>query len=343
MEWAQEGLQEGLSGDLDSDPGMKRIIRLSGPAYTEMQKFLEDFGAIHIQLDGVMKRLEHPSGRTEWVSVEGEAAWNEMHNGEKTADPEQPPPHVQPVSAQRVAVPVEAVGMLPPPPNPGLPNETSMVSWVRGYLMEHMHLDETKAGICERLLLDNDITTTKALGSLTADKMAKVISSARPELSVGMTTNMELLYAAAQELVKSETVSYAAGNSDVASASELALLKAQLEAQALALAAHSVENERTKRELEAMRKKTAGLKASQQQGGGGGQGGLMQMSANASAEANAEALRGAAVEDMLRHPEIIQMRTQVHHLAAAQPAAEQQRAAAHAKGKAELFGRGSSK
>jgi len=68
-----------------------------------------------------MKRMQHPSGKMEKVSVEGEGAWREMLLSPAAT---KAPPGVQPTRPQGVTV---AVSTADAPPNPRHVTETGPI------------------------------------------------------------------------------------------------------------------------------------------------------------------------------------------------------------------------
>ena len=128
-----------------------------------------------------------------------------------------------------------------------------------------------------KLLHENDITNIATLASMSPNEMKDVIASASPPLKPGLKIQLVHLH---EEAVQTMGWGKTPGGSiDVDKAvSKISSMEAQLFAQAQLLDEHSKE---TKREFDAMKKKTAGIKMDKQRpGSGGGGGGLVQIQAN---------------------------------------------------------------
>lgn len=315
LDWAQEGA---VATNEESFDSIKGVLELSGQAYSDMLTFLLKFGDINSQLKG-MKRLQRPDGSTEWVSIEGEAEWRRMHCETNVSAG----PLLSNEQGRSTSVEVEDISITLPPTNLSLHKEASLISWIDQRLVTDKHVHTSKATTCKQLLWDNDITTTEVLGSLDPQAMAKVIESADPQLTVGMKTHMMCLYEEARALFSHHSTPTAAGCGAVASASDVAELREKLEAQG--------------RDLCIVKKKTDGLKPGKPPAGGGG--GLVQV--NASEDAHDTLVSGAVIEEILRHPTMIDIQTCVHHLASQQPDQEQQTMNDHVQAKCALFGKSS--
>ena len=66
--------------------------------------------------------------------------------------------------------------------------------WVKEVLIRDKYVDPMKAVICEQLLLSHNITSWKALASLSFDEMTCIVDSAKPKLTVGLRKHMMRLY-----------------------------------------------------------------------------------------------------------------------------------------------------
>ena len=330
MEWARDGLKLGLeseSGIADA-ARVDDIIKVSGPAYSDMHAFLEASGgkAVHLQLVGVMKRLTRPGGSTEWVSVEvTDEEWLQYcgardSESDSFSPSERSATHSTVVDVQDVHVSVYTPDA--PSASPSLRRETSLTSWVRERLVTDMHVDAAKAALCEQLLLEHDITTMKVLGSMTVDDMTEIVDEAVPKLSRGMKKHVMHLHEEAREQFSPQSTP-TASNDDVASASKVDALEAELAVQ--------------KRKLDALNKKTAGLKPVPSGGGGRGSGGLVQI--DASAEAHAAGGSAAVAEEVLRNPTFIETQARVQYLESLLSEHHQEAISKFAKNKGQLYGK----